>query len=369
MSPALAPWPRRAERILTKNRLVSPGRADAVFALRPYTRTQRAWFAALELSLAAPAPLLRVGGRGLQHALASVFGSAAAVLMRRKRRIALINLDLAYGDELTEREKRRIVRRMFVHFVRLGLDFVYDSTYWPAASLVRRVPVENAEALEACRAAGKGYVIVTAHSGNWELLCRVLAARGFDLTAVFKPPHGAFADRFIGRRRQRSGIHLLQAKWYGREEECGLDKGSRRSLREPFDRLRASNRGVVFLCDQFHRGGSALRIPFLGVPETPTSGGLLRYALAHELPIALAHCVYEPGGGARCWIEDPIYPEAQPGGEEATLDHYARLINDRVSAAIRAHPDQWTWGHRRFERSHYERPRGAEPPRAEAPAS
>ena len=99
-----------------------------------------------------------------------------------------------------------------------------------------------------------------------------------------------------------------------------------------------------------------MKITFLGVPETPTQVGALRYAVERRIPLTLHAFVYGAGGGGSLqWtIEGPIHIEEQPGGPDATLRHYTQLVNDFFSAQILKHPEQYAWGHRRFPRHHYE---------------
>jgi len=100
-----------------------------------------------------------------------------------------------------------------------------------------------------------------------------------------------------------------------------------------------------------------MRARFLGVENTATAGGLVRYAVANRVPLTFHHCVYEPDGQKLVWtIEGPTEIEDK-GGDEATTAHYVQLINDWLSERIKQYPAQWTWGHRRFERDLYGRRR------------
>ena len=49
-----------------------------------------------------------------------------------------------------------------------------------------------------------------------------------------------------------------------------------------------------------------MRARFLGVENTATAGGLVRYAVANRVPLTFHHCVYEPDGNLVWTIEGPI---------------------------------------------------------------
>jgi KDO2-lipid IV(A) lauroyltransferase len=331
-------------------------RADATFDSRAYSLGERLTIALADGALAVVGTVLRLGGAPLREALCRVLGFLGYLTFVDKRRIAWVNLELVYGETLSVAEKRRIIRAMFVHFVRLGLDFIFDSIYWPPEKLGERVRVVGLEKLPQTLALGRGLLCVSGHLGNWEIMCASAAAHGYDFVGVFKRPKGVLADRFIGRKRLRYGMSLIEAPDVRNQTVDGVRVTETvRSLRGEIEAIWSENRAVAYLCDQRPRK-RALRVRFLGVEDTATAGGLIRYAVARGVPLTLHHCVYEPDGTLEWTIEGPIEIEDQ-GGDDVTTRHYVQLVNDWLSERIREHPEQWTWGHRRFERDLYKRRR------------
>ena len=55
---------------------------------------------------------------------------------------------------------------------------------------------------------GRGAVIASAHSGNWELMGGVLAAAGFPTVGVAMRQKEAGFDRFINEYRRSVGMHV-----------------------------------------------------------------------------------------------------------------------------------------------------------------
>ncbi len=331
-------------------------RAVASFETREYSLAERLQIAAADVALAVLGSVLKLGGAPLREALCRVLGFLGYLTFVDKRRIARVNLELVFGAEMGARDMRRVIRAMFVHFVRLGLDFIFDSVYWPPEKLGERVRVVGLEKLPEALARGRGLLCVSGHLGNWEIMCASAAAHGYDFVGVFKRPKGALADRFIGRKRLRYGMSLIETPEVRSQTVDGVRvTETARSLRAEIEAIWSENRAVAYLCDQRPRK-RALRARFLGVEDTATAGGLIRYAVARGVPLTLHHCVYEADGTLTWTIEGPVEIEDQ-GGADATTLHYVQMVNDWLSERIREHPEQWTWGHRRFERDLYKRRR------------
>ena len=54
--------------------------------------------------------------------LAQVLGALMSILDRDGYRVALNNLEVAFGDELSEHDRRKIARESFQHFARTVVD-------------------------------------------------------------------------------------------------------------------------------------------------------------------------------------------------------------------------------------------------------
>ncbi len=304
---------------------------------------------------------LRLGGRPLKNLLIKGFGWMAYWLLTKRRRIALTNLDLVYGDDLSETDKRKLALKTFRHYVRFALDFLFDDLYWPLSEQRERVTVRNIEALEVALKGGRGFVVLSGHLGNVELGMAMINAFGYDTYGIYKGFNSPWFDRFIGRKRLRCGYRLVEVPPKEHEVVAGVRRRlPRRSIRPELEEIWKSNRGVAVALDQYG-GKGGLKIPFLGVPDTPTTVGALGYAIENKIPLTLHTIVYD-GEERLIWnIEDPIFIQDQPGGSAATLEHYVRLVNDWFSEQIERCPEQYAWSHRRFAHHYYERERPVRP--------
>jgi len=78
------------------------------------------------LGLKAASKVVPLLSRKACYHLALLLGSLAASLDRRGRRVALSNLRVAFGDEISSDRSEQIVRESYQHFARTMLDFFWS---------------------------------------------------------------------------------------------------------------------------------------------------------------------------------------------------------------------------------------------------
>src|SRR5438874_13773868 len=107
---------------------------------------------------ALPLPVLFVFGEYL--------GFCAWIVSGKYRRLAQRNFAIAFGNEQSPGELRRLVRR---HFQRLGANLLCSIklTQMSPEKILRRVTVENIEAMDSRFRAGVPVVLVLSHLGIW----------------------------------------------------------------------------------------------------------------------------------------------------------------------------------------------------------
>ena len=326
------------------------------FEERSYTARERVTIAVLDGVMAVLRALVRLGGQPMRRAITVGLGDLLHLLLRGRQRVILTNFDLAFGDELTEDEKRALARRVWRHSVRAGLDFFFADVYWPREKLARSVVPHGTEVLDELREYGKGFAVLAGHVGPWELGMRVINDAGYPTFGIYKGFSSAWFDHFMARKRLEGGFGLVEVPRTSYAEGGEKREVERASLRGELQAIWSANQGIAIGMDQYARRGGK-NIAFLGVPDTPTPVGALRYAIETGVPLTFQSCAYTDDDRIEWTVHGPIYIEEQPGGTEATIEHYARMANDWISAEVRRHRDQYMWGHRRFARHYYERER------------
>lgn len=265
-------------------------------------------------------------------------GDLGHLLDRRHREVALRNLALAL-PELSEAERRRLVRECFRHFGAALCDAISSSRF-DAVELCRRFHFEGWENLEAAEGRGKGSFILSAHLGFWEMVPAVIGLYRGPMHIVVRPADNPHLDRELAALRERFGHEVVP---------------KRGAARRMVEVLRRAGR-VGILIDQRVQRKEGIEVPFFGRPAltTPVLAKLSLRTGAAVIPVT----VYPgPEGTWRFVARPAILP---PEGVEDTPEAAAALTRRYLEDAeedIRSHPEMWLWMHRRWEESRAANPK------------
>jgi KDO2-lipid IV(A) lauroyltransferase len=205
-----------------------------------------------------------------------------------------------------------------------------------------RVPVETFAAL---RADGRGAVLATAHTGNWDLAACAVAAHA-PLTVVTKRLSIGFLDRLWQGARRARGVRLVQAGGAARAIAAALRRGDLVAML--IDQAPEQHRAVIGVpfAQPPRRNRAVIRVPFLGAPALVDLSPALA-ALRARVPLVAAFPVRDADGRHSVEIATVIPPPARPNrrwAEEAMLE-----VTQKLEAHVRRHPEQWLWMHRRWK--------------------
>lgn len=259
--------------------------------------------------------------------LARFLGAAGFVLARPLRRVGLANLELAYGDALTAREKRRLLKRSFQAFALVTLD-----VFWFSRRTEERIRRWVSFERPLSEVLGRGAnVCLTGHLGNWEILGLACAIEGYPLASVAMPLKNPEVDLLFNRLRQSTGQTIIP--------RAGAVRALLRLLRE--------GRNAALLLDQNTRpehGG--LFVDFFGRPAT-VSGAAVFLAARAGCGIVSGFCLPDGRGGYRVRLPDGLgVPPPRPDDRQVLewTARIARLYEDEV----RRRPECWLWTYKRW---------------------
>src|SRR5436853_7678086 len=144
-------------------------------------------------------------------AMGQICGAIAWLFLPQYRKLALRNVRIAFGDELSETEMRRIVRR---HFRWLGANLLCSVkfTRMPNERILERVRLENFEHVENCFRQKQPFVLCLSHIGSWEFCTRLFPhfARGQRTATVYQRIRNPYIDRHIREARSRFGLEVFE---------------------------------------------------------------------------------------------------------------------------------------------------------------
>jgi KDO2-lipid IV(A) lauroyltransferase len=267
-----------------------------------------------------PLPVLyRIGER---------LGRLAYRLSRRYRTVAEHNLQMAYGESLSDGERRRLVEQVFIHFAKSLMEFLVADGLSPN-DLCRMVTLKGEEHLQWCVQQGKGTLIITAHYGNWEIAARYLTqCKGYVLNVVARDADDSATAVLVNRIREQGGYRVFPR---GQAVRAVLQALKRNEL---VAMLPDQNAGDVF-------------VPFFGRLAGTVAGPAL-LALRSGAPILPVFCTRQPDNTYLFEMLPPFV--VQPSGDKErdvteTMAHITALIEQQV----RKHPSQWLWLHNRWK--------------------
>lgn len=244
-------------------------------------------------------------------------------LYRHKR--ALTHLQLAFPEKSLG-ECEAIASRMWGH---LGATFA-ESFHMPqlAAEQDRYEISASPEAADFMRH-HHGLVMVSLHMGNWEINALAAHKMGIELAGAYQKIKNPLVDRMIQDMRSPYYPQGLFSK--GHEAAKALLKVIR------------DGHAVALMADL--REGRGLSVPFFGRPA-PSNPFPAILARGRKVPL-LAACTLRTGPGLYR-IEVEVIPVPVTDQKEQDLLTITANIQACFEKKIRAHPDQWMWGHRRW---------------------
>lgn len=276
------------------------------------------WLAIAAMHLAAWLPwrLKLLVGKGI--------GLLALRFVPRRRHITETNIRLCF-PELDERQQRRLVRKTFIAN---GIGLLETATGWcrDPEHLRHRVTFQGQAHRARLQAEGKGALILGIHFSTLDLGA-ALHALYFRADAVQRPHDNPLFDRFMSRAR---------APYF----DAILD---RYDLRGVVRRIKAGH-GVWYSPDQDFGRDASVFAPFFGV-QTATVKMTARIARMTGAPVI--PLIFHRNADNRTYTLEYLPPlENFPSGDDVAD---ASQVNAIIEAAIRKHPEQYLWLHRRFK--------------------
>jgi KDO2-lipid IV(A) lauroyltransferase len=304
------------------------GPQDPRFARRARARSSRAGsesrpllaaLGRLGLSLAArlsPPVAYRLGG-----ALGRLYGC----LPTRSAHAARVNLEICF-PELSPRERRALFRESFANAGRCFLEFgrIWCGRDQGLPGIVREVRGQGV--FERACAQGKGVILIMPHLGSWEFLS-VFMPRLSTATCIYRPPRVKEMERVVRHGRERHGSCFAPASASGV-----------RALQRALER----DELACLLPDQDPGHGAGVFAPFFGhLANTGTLVG--RLALRTGAPVVSATALRVAGGRF-----DVVFGEVEAEAGSADPAVAAAALNRAVERCVRAAPEQYLWGYKRF---------------------
>lgn len=261
--------------------------------------------------------------------LGGVLGTLAYRLLKRHRKTALENLEKAFGKSSSPGERERTAKALFRN---LGtMFFEFNRMAWiKKKDIGTLVEFSGTEKIEKALQKGKGVLLITAHYGNWELLHAALGHKGYPLELVVRKLDSPPFEEFVRWVRTRSGINIVY------KVKAML----------PLVRRLNANSVALILVDQNSVRQEGVFVDFFGVPASTNKGPAL---LAQKTGAAvLPVFIVRDGTRHRVEVWDEV-EVADTGDKDMDVEVNTAAFTKTIEQAIRNHPEQWFWVHRRWK--------------------
>ena len=273
------------------------------------------------LALKAAAKIVPLLSRNACYRLAQITGALAATLDRAGRRVALSNLQIAFGDELSPDRRNKIVRESYQHFARTMIDLFW-SPRLTRENYSRYIEVVNLDLWREEIKPGHPVIFGCCHYSNFEWIANAANYFGVQSALVTQEFKNALLNPIFVSLRESSGQRVI------------------------------SRQGAVLqLYKTLHRGGRVAILTDLTIPaQLPTVAidcfGLktsvtFAHAWAHRrvgATVINVHCEPLPRGRYRIVFHPRI--EFPP---DASFQEIAQACWDQFEPFVRANPAPWLW--------------------------
>jgi KDO2-lipid IV(A) lauroyltransferase len=289
------------------------------------------------LAVAAVVPRMRL--ETLQR-LGGFLGRVAARLPGKRKERVRQHLEIAFppGEHAADTRERLLVPA-YVQTVRIFLEALWGSAWDPARD-DQRVVVEGGENLQRtidlARERGTGIVYFTAHLGTPEAMNRWFVDHcGAPLMAVAARPKIPELVAPMVARREFAGMKLVFRGDAGLATIRHMKRG-----------------GALLMLVDHNMKGPGVEIPFFG-KGAHTLLAPARLALQTGAVATTIFGLRDGIGRFRVVCDEPmLMPEPAKDPEERFRQEaaLAREYTRRIEEAIRRHPDQYLWMHKRWQK-------------------
>jgi KDO2-lipid IV(A) lauroyltransferase len=298
----------------------------AGYGKRAYTGAVRAVWKKIRyrlewLALKAAERVVPLLSRKACYRLAQVAGALAATLDRSGRRVALSNLEVAFGDEIPMERRAEIVRESYQHFARTMLDLFW-SPRLTSQNVSQYVELENMEFWREELKPGRPVIFGCYHYSNFEWMSHVVGFSGVLSAIIAQEFKNPLLDPIFVRLRETAG-HRVVAR-----------EGAVLHL---YKALRRKGRVAILVDLTIPAQLPTVVINCFGLKTSVT----FAHAWLHQstgATIINAHCEPLPGGRYRV----VFHPRVEiPAG--ASVHQIAQACWDQFEPYVRKNPAPWLW--------------------------
>lgn len=262
-------------------------------------------------------------------ALAHGIGDLVYLLHGPRRRIAVENI-LRAGLAPDEASAKRLARQSFRHFARVVATSIKSDTWFrkhpPEECMTWKIGPELEAILEDPK---QGLILACGHLGSWEIGGQVLSLRK-PVVGIARRMNNPYVDRLIQKRKPRHRFELTPKR------DANLLRLAS-ALKE--------GKVLAIMIDQNAKDRGML-VDYFGRPASSHTAIALLHLLT-KTPLCVGACMEVAPMKFEFRATGP-FRFAPSGNKDADIRRILEHLNGELENAVRATPDQYMWGHRRW---------------------
>lgn len=242
----------------------------------------------------------------------------------RRRKIALRNLELCF-PELGKGKREQLARQNFA-FTGKAFGEIALAWWGSRRQLADRCEIRGIEHLQEALTQGRGAILLSAHFTCLEIVAP-LASAVTPCYVIYRPQRNPVVEYCMRSARDRNTLGAIP----------------RNEVRAILRTLRKGH-SVWYAADQDMGRDRSVFAPFFGI-ETATVSALTRLVKISKAPVVPLFFHSKPDHSGYIVEYFPALKDI-PGPDEVSD---ATVVNRVTEEAVRRHPEQYFWVHRRFK--------------------
>jgi len=271
------------------------------------------------------------------YGFSQILGNVSFLLNDKRRERTFENLEIAFKNEKSSQEIKRMAKQVFHEIAEAGADTVIrllkDGDR--QKKLIQDISIEGAEYLDEALKNKKGVICVGAHFGNFLLLALRLSLQGYPCNMIVKDADSPVVAEIWHNLMRGAGIPWIPA---------------RPRFKAVADSLKWLRKGGIlfFYADQ-HKKGGGVHVEFFGRPAHTVEGP----AMLHLKTGATVLCAFiiRLGRKKHKIVITPPIPAPQTGNREEDVHQITQAFTKTIEEFVRKYPEQWWWPHKRWKKN------------------
>jgi len=259
-----------------------------------------------------------------------------SIFDRHRYRVALNNLEVAFGNQLSSLDRCKIARESFQHFTRTMLDLLW-SPRLSRENFRDYIEFENLEEIDRATGPERNFITACYHYSNFEWFSLASGYSELTGTIIAQEFKNSLLDPIFKKIREQSGHELIPRE---------------RGIVRLYKVLRRKGRTALLVDLTLHPKMPSVAIDCFGLKTSVTSAHAWLYQQT-GVPIIPVHC--EPLTGGRYRV---VFHRKIDTTQDMTLRQIAQACWNSFEPYVRKNPAPWLWmyKHWRYRPANADRP-------------